>query len=107
MTSNTANQISCENQFYHLTWKNKPMKIIIGNLAHKKSSDNWLCITCIWCIFYFHRDLDADDKMDSDSSDSEQERLQDLEERDKFANRLREKDKDHQRKVMSKSEKKV
>lgn len=53
------------------------------------------------------RDLDADDKMDSDSSDSEKERLQDLEERDKFANRLREKDKDSQRKVMSKSEKKV
>ncbi|CAC5424154.1 DHX16 [Mytilus coruscus] len=53
------------------------------------------------------RDLDADDKMDSDSSDSEKERLQDLEERDKFANRLREKDKDSQRKVMSKSEKKA
>lgn len=56
------------------------------------------------------RDLDADDKMDSDSSDSdaeEKERLQDIEERDKFADRLREKDKDHTRKVMSKSEKKA
>ena len=56
------------------------------------------------------RDLDADDKSDSDSSDydkMEQDRLQDLQERDKFADRLREKDKDHTRKVMSKSEKKV
>ena len=56
------------------------------------------------------RDLDADDKSDSDSSDydkMEQDRLQDLQERDRFADRMREKDKDHTRKVMSKSEKKV
>lgn len=51
---------------------------------------------------------DADDSMDSDSSDAdEKERISDLKERDQFAARLRDKDKEKTRQVMSKSDKKV
>lgn len=54
--------------------------------------------------------LDKDDR-DETEEDSEEEmekdRLKDLEERDKFAERLKTKDKDKQRSVMSKSEKRV
>jgi hypothetical protein len=55
--------------------------------------------------------LDQDDDRDETDVDSEEEmekeRQKDLEERDKFAERLKEKDKEKQRSVMSKSEKKV
>lgn len=55
--------------------------------------------------------LDKDDDRDETEEDSEEEmekdRLKDLEERDKFAERLKTKDKDKQRSVMSKSEKRV
>ncbi|CAL1534296.1 unnamed protein product [Lymnaea stagnalis] len=54
--------------------------------------------------------LDADDKddeSDSSSSDPDQERKKDLIERDEFAKRLRDKDKDKTRSVMSKSDKKA
>lgn len=55
--------------------------------------------------------LDKDDDRDETEEDSEEEmekdRLKDLEERDKFAERLKTKDKDKQRSVMSKSEKRA
>ncbi|XP_060073522.1 pre-mRNA-splicing factor ATP-dependent RNA helicase DHX16-like [Ylistrum balloti] len=55
--------------------------------------------------------LDQDDPLsDSDSDEldqQEQQRLQDIDERDKFAKRLRDKDKANTRNVMSKSEKKA
>jgi len=41
------------------------------------------------------------------SSDSENERTRDLKERDEFASRLKKKDEERTRKVMSKSEQKV
>ncbi|KAK3088261.1 hypothetical protein FSP39_016720 [Pinctada imbricata] len=57
------------------------------------------------------QNMDRDDDRDESSEDSEEElekaRKQDLEERDQFADRLRKKDKDHQRQVMSKSDKKA
>lgn len=55
--------------------------------------------------------LDKDDDRDETDEDSEEEmekdRLKDLDERDKFAERLKKKDKEKQRSVMSKSEKKA
>lgn len=55
--------------------------------------------------------LDKDDDRDETEEDSEEEmekdRLKDLEERDKFAERLKTKDKEKQRSIMSKSEKRV
>lgn len=61
-------------------------------------------------IVYYYREQfqkkevsDSDDEFDRE----ERERLQDLKERDEFASRLKEKDKEHTRQVMSKSEKKV
>jgi len=43
----------------------------------------------------------------SSESESEMERTRDLQERDEFASRLRHKDEEHTRRVMSKSEQKV
>lgn len=55
--------------------------------------------------------LDKDDDRDETDVDSEEEiekeRLKDLDERDQFAERLKVKDKEKQRSVISKSEKKV
>ncbi len=48
-------------------------------------------------------DSDSEDEMDK----MERDRMQDLKERDEFAKRLLDKDKDKQRSVMSKSERKV
>lgn len=53
---------------------------------------------------------DADlssEQSDSSDSDPDHERKQDLKERDEFAKRLRDKDKDKTRNIVSKSDKKV
>lgn len=65
----------------------------------------------IYTIAMLIDSLDKDDDRDETDEDSEEEmekdRLKDLDERDKFAERLKKKDKEKQRSVMSKSEKRV
>ncbi|XP_077987074.1 pre-mRNA-splicing factor ATP-dependent RNA helicase DHX16-like [Glandiceps talaboti] len=58
----------------------------------------------------FKQELDADSDMDSDSDEwekAERDRLQDLKERDEFAERLKKKDKEKTRNVTEKSSKKA
>ena len=53
------------------------------------------------------KDSSQEDSPSDSDSESDRERKKDLRERDEFASRLREKDKDKTRNVMSKSDKKV
>ena len=48
-----------------------------------------------------------DDDDDDDFDEQERERMKDLKERDEFADRMKNKDKEKTRQIMSKSEKKV
>lgn len=86
-------------------------RFILGNAIFKLAGIHVILMQIIYTIAMLIESLDKDDDRDETDEDSEEEmekdRLKDLDERDKFAERLKKKDKEKQRSVMSKSEKKV
>lgn len=85
--------------------------LYFGNAIFKLAGIHVILMQIIYTIAMLIESLDKDDDRDETEEDSEEEmekdRLKDLDERDKFAERLKKKDKEKQRSVMSKSEKRV